>query len=128
MSRSIQREWPAATAISIRVGAIQSPNWSPRTHDGRSTSDSKQKPSPVPRTFAEFPLNRNWEEIVEHVKRLEGASLVQQFGQGSETWLRFVYMGQGFGVQAASSRVTLTVDDADCLDRILVAVSRHLRD
>ena len=125
MNRTIQREWPAATSTSIRAGGIQSTNWSPRTHHGRSTSDNKQKPSPVPRTFAEFPLNRTWEEIIEDVRRLDGASLVQQVGQGRETWIRFVYMGQWFGGQGGSSRLTLTVDDSDCPDRILVAVSQH---
>ena len=136
MARTVQAVWPAATVSPLRDGKIHSPKWSPRTHHGRNASDSIQRPSAIPRTFAEFPFSRSWQEIFDHAKRLEGASLVQEFGQGDETWIRFVYMGQWFGVQDGGHRLTLTVDDSGCRDAILVAVnqhfdpllSRHLRD
>ena len=125
MSRTVQQFWPAATDSPQRNGKIYSPKWSPRTHRGSSRTDAQQKTSPIPRTFAEFPFTKKWQDIVVHTQQLEGASLVQQFGQGDETWLRFVFMGQWFGIQDGGNRLTLTVEDADCPEEILFAVQRH---
>ena len=136
MSRTLQTFWPAATVSPLRDGKIHSPSWSEPSRRGRNTSDAAQKPSAIPRTFAEFSFNCSWREIANHAKRMEGAKRVKQFGEGEETWIRFVYMGQSFGIQDGGHRVTLTVDDSSCPETILIAVkqhfepllSRHLRD
>lgn len=125
MARTAQAVWPAASISPLREGKIYSPKWSPRTHHGRNSSDSLQRPSAVPRTFAEFPFSRSWEEILDHAVRLDGASLVEEFGHGDEALIRFLYMGQWFGIQNGGHRLTLTVEDSDCADAILVAVSQH---
>jgi hypothetical protein len=109
----------------LRNGRVYTSNWSSNNHSGRAFSDSLQKASPIPRTFAEFPFNRTWQEIVVHAQRLPGASRVALYGQGEESWLRFVYMGESFGIQDGGNRLTITADNSSCPDVILFAVQSH---
>jgi hypothetical protein len=110
-------------SVRYRTNA-ESAKW-PINSQGRIMTDAAQLAEPVPRAFAEFPLTRNWQEIAIHARRLDGASHVGLFGDGDETWLRFVYMGQDFSIEDGGARLTLTVDDANCPDVILYEVQKH---
>jgi hypothetical protein len=116
MPRTLQQEWPAATFEHASV-------WSKGIHRGQG--DALQRIEAIPRTFAEFPFTKSWQEITIHAQRLLGVSRVGLFGKGSESWLRFTYMGETFSVQDGNNRLTLVVDDADCPDTILLAVQSH---
>ncbi len=125
MSPTVQAALAAASLTPLRNGRVYESNWSSKNHSGRAFSDSEQKPSPIPRTFAEFPFNRTWQELVVHAQRLPGASRVALFGQGEESWLRFACMGESFGIQDGGDRLTITVDNSDCPEAILFAVQSH---
>lgn len=101
------------------------PTWPLAAQGDTMTTETTQLAAPVPRTFAEFPFTHNWQEIAIHARRLDGAAHVGLFGDGDETWLRFIYMDQDFCLQDGGARLTLTVDDATCDDAILHEVQRH---
>jgi hypothetical protein len=126
MSRTIEPTWSANASYLERWRKPSSlPKWSQREQSGRNVTDPLQKTSAMPRTFAEFPFTKSWQEIAIHAQRLPGASRVGLYGQGDETWLRFAYMGESFGIQDGGHRVTLTVDDCDCPESVLLAVQSH---
>jgi hypothetical protein len=101
------------------------PIWPLAAQGDAMTTEPTQLAAPVPRTFAEFPFTHTWQEIAIHARRLDGATYVGIFGDGDETWLRFIYTGQDFCLQDSGARLTFTVDDASCADSILQEVQRH---
>jgi hypothetical protein len=126
MSRTSQPAWSANASYLERSRKPTSlPKWSQREQSGRNVTDTAQTASGNPRTFAEFPFSKAWQEILIHAQRLQGASNVGLYGQGDETWLRFAYMGASFDIQDGGHRLTLTVDDCDCPESVLLAVQSH---
>jgi hypothetical protein len=111
-------------SVRYRTGD-KSPTWPLAAQGDTMTTETTQLAAPVPRIFAEFPFTHNWQEIAIHARRLDGATHVGLFGDGDETWLRFIYMGQDFCLQDGGARLTLRVDDASCADSILHEVQRH---
>ncbi len=88
--------------------------------------EATQLAEPIPRTFAEFPFNKSWQEIAIHAQRLDGATHVGLFGDDHEqTWIRFVYDSQDFCIQDGGARLTLSVDNSACPDEALHEVQRH---
>lgn len=118
MTQSLTPDWsPAAIA--------RANNWSERGHRGSRRADSHWHTGPFPRTFAEFSFTKTWQEIAIYTQRLNGVSCIGLFGEGNDSWLRFAYKGESFGIQDGSDRLTLTVDDGRCPDAVLTAVQSH---
>jgi hypothetical protein len=99
--------------------------WSDRNQSVPPAISSHEAMANGPRTFAEFPFDRSWQELLIYTQRLPAASHIGIFGRGDETWIRFVYMGESFGLQDGGHRLTLTVDDAECPDAVLHIVQSH---
>ena len=99
--------------------------WSDRNRSVPPAIRSHEEMADGPRTFAEFPFDRSWQELLIHTRRLQGATHIGLFGRGEQTWIRFAYMGESFGLQDGGHRLTLTVDDAECPDAVLHIVQSH---
>lgn len=121
MSRTINAESRENAYFATRYRRKDtSPSWLPERRSDRPKIESKHQ-----RTFAEFPLSKSWPEIAGFAQRLGGASCVGLFGESDEKWLRFTYMGESFAIQDGGNRLTLSADNGDCPESILLAVHGH---
>jgi hypothetical protein len=80
------------------------------------------------RHFADLPETVFFDEIADHVEKLENAEITEFITDGVvEMWLDFKYRGYLFSVNNQFGDYWLFVQDANCPDEILLKVCDHFR-
>jgi len=80
------------------------------------------------RHFADMPEAVFFDEVADHVEKLDGAEITEFITDGVvEMWLDFEYRGHQFSVNNQLGDYRFFVRDTDCPEDILLEVCDHFR-
>lgn len=81
------------------------------------------------RHFVDFPMETAFfDEFADHVKNLEGAEITEFITDGVvEMWLELTFWGHKFSVINQLTDYWFFVEDANCLEEILIKIINHFR-
>lgn len=80
------------------------------------------------RHFVDMPEVVFFDEVADHVEKLEGAEITEFITDGVlEMWLEFTFRGHKFFVTNQLGDYWFFVEDANCPDEILLEVAAHFR-
>jgi len=78
------------------------------------------------RKFAELPQAKDWYELRDHLKTLNGAVITNFTTDGvTEAWIDFTYESQKFTVNDQFGDYWFFVNDPNCSDEILTEIVGH---
>lgn len=80
------------------------------------------------RHFVDMPEVVFFDEVADHVEELEGAEIIEFITNGVvEMWLEFEFRGHIFTVTNQFGDYWFFVQDANCLEEILLEIINHFR-
>ena len=80
------------------------------------------------RHFGDMPESLSWDELRQHIARLEGAEVTAFVTDNiTEGWLDFSYCGYSFSINDQLGAYWFFVDNPKCPDEILDTVLSHCR-
>jgi hypothetical protein len=80
------------------------------------------------RQFGELPQIVLWQELRDHITRLDGAEVTGFITDNvTEAWIDFSYRGYLFSVNDQFGNYWFFVDDPKCPDEVLKAVLSHCK-